>query len=247
MQPPAWTHAMEFWEITSKRAQQTLTVWSHHAPTMHIGAQGVAVLRELILGFEPLVQARAAARADYWEAFYQGQAALRELKDLGIRLALILHGHLDDDTPQMQALQAAYKTAPCTEATILRRMRELLPLWERVNAAQTPITCLLHGRVLDVTAVRGLLEAYERTVATIQDKSEVLKQCRAALRTHERAADRLNKRWYQVAKASADEGTALAEALRGITTTAGGRVKVKAVIHSKPGHRDADNAQQFTR
>ncbi|WP_322280923.1 hypothetical protein [Prosthecobacter sp.] len=196
--------------------------------------QGMTELRQMILGFEPRVQARVAAQADYWEVFYHGQAALRDLKQLGKRVALILHGHLDDDTPLMRSLHGVYETAPRTEATILRRVRELLPLWERVNAALGPVTLMLRGRVLDVAAVRELLEAHARAVQTIQDKAAVLKQCRAALRRHERMTDRLNKRWYQVAKAGADEGTALAEALRGITTTAGGWAAAKAVIHTKP-------------
>lgn len=225
---------MEFWEITSQRAQQTLAVWCRHAPGLCIGTQGVTELRGMIAEMGPRVQARVAAEADYWEAFYHGQAALRDLKTLGKRVALLLEGHLDEDTPLMRALHLVYQTAPRTEATILRRVRELLPLWERVNAALGPITLMLRGRVLDVAAVRELLEDYMLTVQTIQDKAAVLKQCRAALRRHERAADRLNKRWYQVVKAGADEGTALAAALRGITTTAGGWAAAKAVTHTKP-------------
>ena len=217
---------MEFWEITSKRAQQTLAVWSRHAPGMRIGKQGPVELRQMIAGFRPQVQARAAANSAYWEAFYQGQAALRELKQLALKLTRLLQGHLDEGAPLMPSLHAACRVAPRTEATILQRLRALLPVWAGLNATRAafsppepPVPVIRQGRGLDVAAVHGLLAAYARQAEVIQEKAALLRQARAALRIHDRAADRLNKRWYRSAKASAREGSALADALHGMTTT----------------------------
>lgn len=165
---------MEFWEITSKRAQQTLAVWSRHAAGMRIGTQGVTEMRQMIARFAPQVQARAAAHSAYWEAFYHGQAALRDLKQLALKLTRLLEGHLDADTPLMLSLQAVYRVAPRTEATILGRLRALLPIWEGLNAQRAafsppepPIHLIRQGRGLDLAAVHGLLSAYAGQVETI--------------------------------------------------------------------------------
>ena len=163
-------------------------------------------------------QARAAARTEHETAFRAQQAALRDFKTLAKNLAKLLRGHLDDGTPLMQALRMACRTIPRTEATILHRVRMLLPLWERVNAEVQPVKATLQGRSLDPEAVRGLLAAHARAVQTTQDRLTVLQECRAALRAQNHAVDRLNKRWFKVAKATADPGSALERALRGITT-----------------------------
>jgi len=232
---PALLAVMEFWEISSMRAQETLTVWSRHAPGMRIGTQGLGALRQMLDDLDARAQERAAALADYEAAFYRGQAALRDLRKVALRLTRLLEGHLDEGTRLWAALEAAYGAVPRTEATILLRLRALLPVWAGLDAEraacfppQTPVSLILGGRGLNVAALRALLAAYEDEKRAIQAQAAVLRGCREALRRQERAVDRLNKRWYRAAKASADEGTALAAALRGITTTAGGRVKVGA-------------------
>lgn len=209
---------MEFWQVTFQRAQQTLKVWQRLLPVLHIGTLRLQDLRQMMRELVKLAQARAAARAEHETAFRAQQAALRDLKTLAKNLAKLLRGHLDDGTPLMQALRVACRTIPRTEATILHRVRMLLPLWERVNVEVQLVKATLQGRSLDPEAVRGLLAAYARAVQTTQDRLTALQECRAALRAQNRAVDRLNKRWFKVAKATADPGSALETALRGITT-----------------------------
>ncbi|MBL9130998.1 MAG: hypothetical protein JNG86_07355, partial [Verrucomicrobiaceae bacterium] len=200
---------MEFWQITSKRAQQTLAVWNRLMPAFCLKSLGTPDLWRMMGELESCVQARTEALSDYKRAFRAGQEALRDLKKIGKAVAKVLKGHLDDDMPLKQALRTVCRTIPRTEATILRRMRELLPLWERFDTnraaclpPQPPLILWQKERVLDVEAARGLLSAYEGLVQTIQLKAVVLRERRAALHEHERAIHRLNKRWYQVAKAS---------------------------------------------
>ena len=53
---PLTTTAMEFWEITKQRSQETLPVWNQYLPALKVGGLGTADLEALIDGFEPLVQ-----------------------------------------------------------------------------------------------------------------------------------------------------------------------------------------------
>jgi hypothetical protein len=62
---PLTSTAMEFWEITKQRSQETLPVWNQYLPTLKVGGLGTADLEALIDGFEPLVQQRADAQDTY--------------------------------------------------------------------------------------------------------------------------------------------------------------------------------------
>ena len=220
--------AMEYWEITKARSQETLPVWIQHLPALKIGVQGTAELTTLIDGFEPLVQARTAAQDVYDACFRAIQNALLRMKSLGTKVPALIEGQLDENAGIMKDVDDLYATNPRTEGTILKRLRELLPVWERANAAlaaltpaQPPITRAIGGTVYTAAAAKALLDGYTNLVKDLKDTEEALDTARAALRAHDRAADQLNKRWYKVAKATADPGSDLMEALSGITTEPG--------------------------
>ncbi len=219
---------MEYWEITKRRAQETLPVWTQLVPTLTIGSQGAAQLTALINGFEPLVQARTQAQDTFDAAYRSGQDALVHMKILGTKIPAIIEGHLDENTALMRDLDDVYATNPRTESTILKRLRDLLPVWARANAAlaalsppQPPITRPLGGVIYTTALATALLDGYTAVVKTMKDKEGLLNQSRAALRSHDRAADQLCKKWYKVVKATADPGSDLADALTGITTEPG--------------------------
>ncbi len=216
---------MEYWEITKQRAQQTLPVWTQHTPTLTVNGQGTTILTTLIAGFEPLVQLRTAAQDEFDSAFRAGQDALLRMKVLGTRVPAIIEGHLDENANIIKDVDDLYSTNPRSESTILKRLRQLLPVWERANAAmaamtpaQPPISRSVGGVVYTVALARTLLDSYTGVVNTISTKAEALDVRRAALRAHDRVVDRLNKRWYKIAKAQSDPGTDLYAALGGITT-----------------------------
>ena len=48
---------MQPWEITLKRAIQTLPIWKQHAPGIKLRGEGHEVLEALIDQFEPMAQA----------------------------------------------------------------------------------------------------------------------------------------------------------------------------------------------
>ena len=66
-----------------------------------------------------------------------------------------------------------------------------------------------------------LLDGYTGVVKAVMDKAEALDVRRAALRTHDRAVDQLNKRFYKIAKATADAESDLSNALGNITVETG--------------------------
>ena len=86
-QPIALTNpnnAMEYWEITKSRAQETLPVWTQYLPDFKVGGKGTADLTAAIDGFEPLVQARTDAQDSYDACFRAAQDAL--LRTLSSRI-----------------------------------------------------------------------------------------------------------------------------------------------------------------
>ncbi|MFN0080529.1 MAG: hypothetical protein ACKVY0_29020 [Prosthecobacter sp.] len=222
---PLNSTAMEYWEITKQRAQETLPVWTQYLPTFKVAGQGTAELTALIDGFEPLVQGRTDAQDTYDAAFRAAQDALLRMKGLGTKVPAIIEAHLDENAGIMKDVDDLYATATRSEGTILKRLRELLPVWTRANtvlAAQTPaqdaIVRTVGGVSYTVVSAKALLDGYTNLVKTMKDKEELLDRKRAELRAHDRAADQLNKRWYKAVKASNDPGSDVYEALNGITT-----------------------------
>lgn len=216
---------MEYWEITKQRAQETLPVWTQYLPTFKVAGQGTVELTALIDGFEPLVQGRTDAQDTYDAAFRAVQDALLRMKGLGTKVPAIIEAHLDENAGIMKDVDDLYATATRSEGSILKRLRELLPVWTRANAAlaaQTPaqdaIVRTVGGVSYTVVSAKALLDGYTDLVKTMKDKDELLDRKRAELRTHDRATDQLNKRWYKAVKASNDPGSDVYEALNGITT-----------------------------
>ena len=130
---------MEYWEITLERSQKTLPVWEVHLPTLKIGAQGADALSALIAAFEPLAQARVVAEDVYDQAYRNMQGALLKMKVLGTKVPMLIQAHLEEDAPLMKEVNVLFRTAPRTEATILKRARELYPVWDRANVAMAAL------------------------------------------------------------------------------------------------------------
>lgn len=227
-QPIAINTAMEFWEVTKNRAQETLPVWTNYAPDLVVAGKTPADLEALIDGFEPLVQARTLAQDGVDAAYYATQDALQRMRVLGTRVPQIIEGQLDENALLMKDVDDLFRTSPRTESSILKRLRMLLPVWERANtalAALTPaqpaITRAVGGVVYTVAAATTLLDSYTALIKTRKNKEEELDITRQALAEHDRACDQLNKRWYKVAKATADPGQPLYDELEDITTEPG--------------------------
>jgi hypothetical protein len=222
---PHNTTAMEYWEITKQRAQETLPVWTQYLPTFQVAGQGTAELTALIDGFEPLVQQRTDVQDTYDAAFRATQDALLRMKALGTKVPAIIEAQLDENAGIMKDVDDLYATATRSEGTILKRLRDLLPVWVRANAvlaAQTPaqaaIVRTVGGVSYTAASAKTLLDGYTDLVKSMKDKEELLDRKRAELRAHDRATDQLNKRWYKAVKASNDPGSDVYEALNGITT-----------------------------
>ena len=219
---------MEYWAVTKDRAQQTLTVWNQHVPTLNIGTQGPLALGTLIAGFEPLAQAVVAAQDVTDAAVRAVQGALGTMRVLGTKLPQIIEGQLDGNAGILRDVKDLYANTPRTEASILRRLRELLPVWVRANAvlaamvpAQAAIVRVVGGVAFTAAAAKTLLDSYTNLIGTRTDKDGLLSNAKEALKEHDSTTDSLIKRWYKVVKATADVGTPLADALDGIPTEQG--------------------------
>lgn len=225
---PRTSTAMEFWEITKQRSQETLPVWNQYLPALQVGGFNVADLETLIDGFEPLVQQRTDAQDTYDASFRSGQDALLRMKALGIKVPAIIEANLDQNAGIMKDVDDLYGSSPRSEGTILKRLRDLLPVWVRANAAlaaqvpaQPPITRLVGGVTYTAATAKTLLDAYTDVVNDVKNDEELFDRKRAALRAHDRAADQLNKTFYKSVKASHDPGSEVYDALGGITTETG--------------------------
>jgi len=160
-------------------------VW--RTPVLRVGGQGMGEMESLITGFEPLVQQRTLAQDDFDVAFRAGQDALLRMKVLGTKVPALIEAHLDENPALMRELGALYATNPRTESSILKRLRELLPVWERadalltaLNPAQPPITRTVGGVAYTVALAKSLLDGYTTVVNTISTQAEALNGCGAA-------------------------------------------------------------------
>ena len=219
---------MEFWEITKERTLITLTTWQHHLPALKIGTQDSEALAALFMGFEPLASACVRAQYAFDGAYREVQSALATMRVLGTKVPQLIEGQLDENRLMMIAVKALYKTSPRTEDSILKRLRELLPVWRRANtalAALTPpqpaITRKVGGVVYTEASARVLYDSYIVLIGSLSEAAALLAAAKEDLAAHDFATDELNKRWYKVAKALADTEDALAESLARIPTEPG--------------------------
>ncbi len=216
---------MEYWEVTKQRAQETLPVWNQYLPTFTLGGKTPADLTDLIDAYEPLMQARTDAQDTYDAGYRLGQDSLLRMKSLGTKIPAIIEAQLSENEGIMKDLDDLYRNPARAEGSILKRLRDLLPIWARANAAmaasvppQAPITRLVGGIVYTVATAKALLDGYTDVMKQLKDKEELLDRKRSELRAHDRTTDQLIKRWYKAVKASHEPGTEIYEALGGITT-----------------------------
>lgn len=219
---------MEFWEVTKSRAQETLPVWTQYVPTLVVTGKTKDDLEALIDGFEPLVQARSVAQDIYDESYRACQDALLRMKVLGTKVPAIIDSQCGENAVIFKHLADLYRNAPRTEGSILKRLRDMLYVWEKANtvlAAETPPQPAIVRKVGTITytaaTARTLLDSYTDLVKDMKREEEALDVARTALYDHDAAADQLNKNWYQMVKASHDPGDDVYEALSGITTEPG--------------------------
>lgn len=214
---------MEYWDYTLKRSLDTLPVWNRHLEDLKIAGQGVDALEEMIFAFEPLAQAVVQATLIFDDAHYNATRSLEIMKLLGTKVPMLIQGHLEENGSLMKDVQLLFQTAPRTEATILKRARELYPVWLWANTAmaalipsQPEILRAVQGVPHSAAMLKGLIDGYADLLTVLEEKAALLRAAKEAQRKNDTAADRLNKRFYQIAKAGDDPGSPLHVALKGI-------------------------------
>lgn len=218
------TH-MEYWEFTLDRAQKSLPVWETHVPTLKIRGLGTTDLETLINGFQPLVQARVEAQDVADEAFRAVQSSLLKMKLMGTKLPVFIEIQLAEHAGVQKDVDDLFAVNPRSESSILKRAGMLLPVWERANTllaamvpAQPTLTLNIQGVAHTAAMLEALLVGYVGLTTMLEKKESLLDGARAALRTHDRGCDRLNKDWYRLVKTAAEAGSPVLEALEGIPT-----------------------------
>lgn len=219
---------MEYWEETKDRAQQSRPVWVQFTPNMKINNLGHADLDGFIDGYEPMVQARTGAQDEFDESERAVQRSLLVMKILGTKVPAIMEGMLSDQTALMKDVDDLYATTPKSEGTVLKRARDLHPVWVRANTAltgtvppQSALTRRVGGTVFTAALLKAQVDGFTDLVKAMRDKESALNMTRMALRAHDRKVDKLIKGWYKAAKADAEAGSDLATALEGIPTEQG--------------------------
>lgn len=230
---------MQPWEITLKRAYETLAIWKLHAPGAKVRGEGHEVLEALIDQFEPMAQACVTSQDEVDAATRAAQDTLAKLKLLGTRVPQIIEAQLDDNEPLMTGLRVIYRTSPRTEATILTRMRELYPFWllaDEAMAAQTPpqppITRRIQGLPHSAAMAKALLDGYNNEVQEVGKMNKQHAVTLAAQAALDQRVDSLNKRWYKMVSNSFEAGSAEHEALDKIPTEQGALVPTVLEIKS---------------
>lgn len=253
------TH-MQPWEITKERAQATLTVWSQHAPTLTIGGKTVADLEALIDDFEGLAQNRVAKQDASDAAHRAVESSLLKMHVLGARIPAVIEGQFDDEADVVRDLRDVYRVKQSGPNRILQRARHLHPVWVRANTAlaaltpaQPPITRAIQGVSHTAPMYLALVEGITDLTQARSDAKGEYDSAQEALDDHEEECDRLIKRWYKVAKATFEPGTAAYAALESIpkepdtpapdpieisTVVQGGEDGLQALVHYVAGGGD---------
>lgn len=217
--------SMQPWEITKERAIATHTVWTQHAPSLTIGGKVAADLEALIDGFEALAQDRVA-KQDLADAAYRArESSLLKMQLLGARIPQIIEGQFSEDDAVVRDLRDVYKVKQTGMNRILERGRRLHPVWVRANtalAAMTPpqpaITRAIQGTPQTAAIYLGLVDGFTALTKALSDAEGLYDNAQEALDDHEEECDDLIKRWYRVAKATFEPGTAAYAALESIPT-----------------------------
>jgi hypothetical protein len=219
---------MEYWEVTKERAQVSLPIWQTHTATLKIDGLGHTDLEALIDGFEPKVQARTTQQDVFDEAERAVGRSLLKMKILSLKIPALIEAHFSENDSLLGDLNDIHTVVPRSEPTILKRARMVYPVWVRANtalAAQTPpgaaITRGIGGVPHTAAMLKTLLDGFTDLVKTMRDEESTLNVKRADLREHDRACDQLIKRWYKAAKALAEPGSDLEEALGDVPTEEG--------------------------
>lgn len=230
---------MQLWEVTRKRAQESLAVWLRHAPNLILGSEGPEVLEDKIARFEPLAQEVVGLQDAYDETLRAAQASLAKLKLLGVKVPAMIEGHLYDNEGLLVELRKIYRTAPRSEATILVRARELYPMWLLANEAmaalvpsQPPITRRIQKVEHSAAMLKALLDGYSDLIKETSWQAKLLAASKAKLRELTEATDVLNKRWFKVMDSAFDPGSDEHVALESISTEPFAKVPVVLEIRS---------------
>lgn len=220
--------SMQPWEVTKARGVATLTVWNQHAPAMEVGGKTATDLETLIDGFEPLVQDRAAKQDAADAAARAVQSSLLKMQLLGARIPQIIEGHFSEEDGIVRDLRDVYRVRQTSSNKILERARRLHPVWVRSNTAlaamtppQPPITRAIQGVPHTAAMYLALLNGFTALTQALSDAEGLYDNALEALDHHDEECDALNKRWYKVAKATFEPGSAAYAALESIPVETG--------------------------
>ena len=207
------------------RSQTTVVVWNRHLASETVGSHGVESLEELVSQFPLLAQACTDAEFEYNHASRDVKDVLLRMKELGTKVPALIQALLEENEVMMRDVDLLFQTKAKLEAGILKRARELYPVWLRANAAlaaqippQPEILRTVQGVPHSAAMLKGLIDGYADLIKALEDKSSLLEGAKKAQRDNDRAADRLNKRFYKMAKAISIPDSALYDALKDIPT-----------------------------
>ena len=129
------------------------------------------------------------------------------MKKLGTGVPQLIEAQLEENAQIMKDVDDLYRTTPRSEASILKRLRELLPVWVRANAAlaaHDPGGGADHhqgGRPPSYHRPgRGAARRLHGLVETMKNEENDAGPDEGRPATLDRQTDSLNKRWYQLAK-----------------------------------------------
>ena len=212
---------MEFYQLVQNRTNETIPVITTYDPTLTIEKKGVAELAADAKALDGLADVRDQEIFDFDQAVRAEFAGYLGIRLLGVKVPALIEAFLGDGDPLLESLSDVYAVTPRTTESALERGRALRPVWVKANAQrgalvppEPPITRNGAG-IAQLDALMGAQPALEQTIKTA---AQAVRAARLALASAAGALDALNKRFYKALSADADSGSALENALGGITT-----------------------------
>ena len=214
----------ESWQTILARAQESIAVWTQHAPAFTVGELTLAAHQADAAMLEPAGQAVVTQEDAVDSARNARDTTMDFLKDLSIRAPRKMDGDFSAGDPFHADLKHIRAVEMTGLDTILTRGQRVLSLWEKLNtrnaAMVPPRPAFTVGGVAVATFAASLASLPTKTQA-VETVGSVLSDVRNDLLVLKERVHNNNIRWYAAWQGEWAEGSPELNALSQVDTNSG--------------------------
>lgn len=215
----------ESWQTILARAQQSIAIWTQHAPSFTVGELTLAGHQGDAALLEPAGQAVVTQEDAVDTARNARDTTMEFLKDLAIRAPRKMDGEFSARDPFHADLRHIRVVEMTGLDTILTRSQRVLSLWQKLNtrnAAMVPLRPPFLVGGVAVAAFAAALASLPNKTQVVENMGSVLGDVRSDLLILKERVRLNNIRWYAAWQGEFVEGSPERNALSQIDTGSGG-------------------------